>query len=83
MHSLDFDNRSRQSNCDGAGQERTQTVLNSCPPVTTTLNAEGLATSIAEGVAGAGHGPYTSSFGYAPNDLPLTATLPGGADQWG
>lgn len=35
-----------------------------------------MATSIAEGVGSAG--PYSSSFGYNRNDLPVTATLPGG-----
>jgi YD repeat-containing protein len=61
---------------DGAGQQRSQSVLTTTLPVTSVLNGDGLATALGESVNSAQ--PYTSTFGYAPTDLPVTATLPGG-----
>jgi YD repeat-containing protein len=48
-------------------------------PVTTTLDAAGRATSISESVGSAT--PYTSTFAYNANDLPVTMTVPVGVQQ--
>ncbi len=59
---------------DAAGQQRTETIQNGASTVTTTLDPQGRETALAEG-------GYTSSFSYNSNDLPLTATLPGGIQE--
>ncbi len=64
---------------DAAGQQRTHTILNGTTPVTSTLDAAGRTTSIAEGLGGTG--PYTSTNGYNQNDLPISATLPGSIQE--
>ena len=56
---------------DASGQQRTETIQNGGSTVATTLDPQGRETALAEG-------GYTASFGYNSNDLPLTATLPGG-----
>ncbi len=61
---------------DGAGRQRSQSVAQGTTPANTTLDKEGRATAIGENVGGTG--PYTSTFGYYANDLPYTASLPGG-----
>ncbi len=61
---------------DAAGQERSRTILNGAAPITTTLDAEGRATAISEALNS--KTPYMSLYGYNPNDLPITATLPNG-----
>jgi YD repeat-containing protein len=66
---------------DGAGQQRTKTVLNGATPVTTVLDAAGRATAIGEQLGGST--AYTSTFGYNADDLPLTTTLPGGVQETG
>jgi len=45
--------------------------------VATTLDQEGRAIALAEGLAGSG--PYVGRMGYNLNDLPITMTLPGGS----
>jgi YD repeat-containing protein len=60
---------------DGAGRLRTQTVLGGAP-MTTTLDAAGRATSIGESVGGTT--PYTSTFAYNANDLPVTMAVVSG-----
>src|SRR5439155_26262108 len=64
---------------DGAGQPRTQTILNGVTPITNTLNAEGLVTATSESLGASK--PYTNAFAYNANDLPLTTTLNSGATQ--
>ncbi len=60
---------------DTAGRQRSHTIVDGTTPVTRTLDAEGRTTAIAEGLGGSG--PYTSTYGYNQNDLPISATLPG------
>jgi len=62
---------------DAAGQQRTHTIVDGTTTVATTLDAEGRAIALAEGLAGSG--PYTARMGYNANDLPITLTLPGGS----
>jgi len=62
---------------DAAGQQRTHTIVDGTTPVTTTLDQEGRAIAIAEGLGGSG--PYVGRMGYNLNDLPVTMTLPGGS----
>jgi len=64
---------------DAAGQERSRTILNGVAPITTTLDAEGRATAIGEGLDS--KTPYTSLYGYNMNDLPMTATLANGVQE--
>ena len=67
---------------DAAGQERTHTLLQSdSTPLTTVLDPQGRATAIGETVGGTG--PYTTSFAYNQNDLPLALTMPGGVQEGG
>ena len=67
---------------DAAGQERTHTLLQSgSTPLTTVLDPQGRATAISENAGGTG--PYTPSFAYNSNDLPLTITIPGGVQETG
>lgn len=58
---------------DAAGQPRSETILNGQAPVTTVLDPEGRATAIGENLGGTG--PYSSTFAYNQDDLPLTVTL--------
>ncbi len=46
-------------------------------PVTSTLDLAGRTTGIAEGMGGSG--PYTTTYGYTPNSLPISASFPNGA----
>jgi len=62
---------------DAAGQQRTHTILDGTTPVTTTLDQEGRAIAISEGLGGSG--PYVGRMGYNRDDLPVTMTLPGGS----
>jgi len=64
---------------DAAGQERSRTILNGAAPITTTLDAEGRATAIGEGLDS--KTPYMSLYGYNMNDLPMTATLANGVQE--
>ncbi len=61
---------------DAAGQQRSHTIVDGTTPVTSTLDAEGRTTSIAENMGNTG--PYTSTYGYNANDLPRSITMPGG-----
>ncbi len=60
---------------DAAGRQRSHTIVDGTTPVTSTLDAEGRTTAIAENMGGSG--PYTSTYGYNQNDLPISLTLPG------
>jgi len=62
---------------DAAGRQRSHTIVDGTTTVATTLDAEGRAIALAEGLAGSG--PYVGRMGYNLNDLPLTMTLPGGS----
>ncbi len=62
---------------DAAGQQRSHTIVDGTTTVATTLDAEGRAIALAEGLAGSG--PYVGRMGYNMNDLPITMTLPGGS----
>jgi YD repeat-containing protein len=64
---------------DAAGQQRSHTIVDGTTPVTSTLDAAGRTTSIAEGLGGSG--PYTSTYGYNRNDLPISATMPGAVQE--
>jgi len=61
---------------DAAGRQRTHTIIDGTTPVTTTLDSEGRATALSEGMGGSG--PYTGTWGYNLNDLPVTMSVPGG-----
>ena len=63
---------------DGNGQERTQTQYDPST-ISTVLDPQGRATAIGESTNGTG--PYTNTFGYNLNDLPITATLGNGVQQ--
>jgi len=62
---------------DAAGRQRSHTIVDGTTTVATTLDAEGRAIALAEGLAGSG--PYIGRMGYNLNDLPVTLTLPGGS----
>jgi len=62
---------------DAVGRQRTHTIVDGTTPVTTTLDAEGRAIALAEGLGGSG--PYVGRMGYNLDDLPITMTLPGGS----
>jgi len=64
---------------DAAGQQRTHTIVDGATAVATTLDAEGRAIAISEGLGGAE--PYTGRMGYNLNDLPVTMSLPGGIQE--
>ncbi len=64
---------------DAAGQQRTQTIVDGATTVTTTMDSEGRAVALSEGLGGAG--PYVGRLGYNLNDLPITMTLPGGITE--
>jgi len=61
---------------DAAGQQRSHTIVDGTTPVTSTLDVERRTTAIAEGLGGSG--PYTSTYGYNANDLPISTTMPNG-----
>ncbi len=62
---------------DAVGRQRTHTIVDGATGVATTLDSEGRAVALSEGLGGSG--PYTGRWGYNLNDLPVTATLPGGS----
>ncbi len=64
---------------DAAGRLRTHTIVDGATTVTTTMDSEGRAVALSEGLGGAG--PYVGRLGYNLNDLPITMTLPGGITE--
>ncbi len=64
---------------DAAGQQRSHTIADGTTLVTTSLDAEGRAIALAEGLGGSG--PYVGRMGYNLDDLPITMTLPGGVAE--
>ena len=62
---------------DAAGRQRVHTIVDGVTGVVTTMDSEGRAVALSEGLGGSG--PYVGRMGYNMNDLPVTATLPGGS----
>lgn len=62
LTSTSDDGQTTNNGYDAAGMQHTQTVFNGTTPVTSTLNAEGLATALTENAGGGT--PYTSTFSY-------------------